>query len=141
MGQTAVTDRMRVGNAQPQPQRISERSTRRPCRERRAEGRSGDTSITRHGRNPRRFENGLKNAMPSPPLVIASIRPCDAVLSNSTPNAVNGSAPSAGAKSAPVHAMGRSFTRSSWMEENHRRDRKIWIVVPREMERLNEQDR
>src|SRR5262245_15766335 len=47
----------------------------------------GDTRMGRQGRWKRAFENGLKNAIPLPPLVIASRIPCDAAAANTTPNA------------------------------------------------------
>lgn len=54
----------------------------------------GETRITRHGRNQRSFEKGLKNATPRPPVVMASRRPCDAVLAKTKAKAAIGDTPS-----------------------------------------------
>ena len=99
-------------------QRISERRTHRPRRENSADGRSGDTSITRHGRKWRRFENGLKKAMPRPPLVIPSSSPWEATLTSSTQNVTAGCAPTPGASSDPTAASvtlnGNEWVKPRW---------------------------
>src|SRR4051812_18951573 len=44
-------------------------------------GDSGATGIGRHGKKYRVLSNGAKKAMPSPPSVIASKKPCEAMTS------------------------------------------------------------
>jgi hypothetical protein len=84
--------------------RSSDLKTSSPRLERNGSTPIGDTRITRHGRKKRSFENGLRNATPSPPVVIASRSPWEAMLRKTNPKVKSGVAPNLLANGRQVSA-------------------------------------
>ena len=72
----------------------------------------GETSMTREGRKNLRLENGLKNATPRPPVVIASSRPWDAAATKTTVNTVPGRE-----RSRPENGTASSASRAAKVRE------------------------
>lgn len=69
-----------AANAKSQKSANSHRITRSPRAVINPAADMGETGIGRQGRKYRVLSNGAKKATPSPPLVIASKSPCEAVI-------------------------------------------------------------
>src|SRR6266536_3790313 len=94
--------------------RSSDFTTCRPRRERKGPTPIGDTRITRHGRKNRSLENGLQNATPRPPVVIASRTPCDAALAKTNAKVESGEAPNRRANGSERSATAAA-KKSEWV--------------------------
>src|SRR4029453_7943406 len=70
-----------------QIQTSSDFRTARPRAEKNGATPIGETRMGRQGRWKRALEKGLKNAIPRPPLVIASRSPCDGAGKKTSPTA------------------------------------------------------